>query len=357
MKTIGIVSEYNPFHNGHRYLAETAKKELDADAVISVMSGNFTQRGEIASFDMYSRAAIACQNGIDLVLEIPPQFVLQSAEFYAMNGVSMLHRLGIVDYLAFGSESGNLFELQQAQKPDADFVKEQMKRGIPYAKAVGACDLLQSANNILGVEYLNALKKCHSDIIPYTVKRKSVSHNSTVPSGEFASASYIRNAIRNKERVSEYVPSLPDSQFVWEDAILPMLHYRLAHCSSQELSDIQNISEGLQNRILSTRGKDSFRDLIDAVKCKRYPETRIRRALYCILLDIKKSEELPCYTRVLAFSETGQKLLKHIKKSSELTVYSRITKADIYNNPQLQKEIFCNEIYSYAQQICKKGSV
>ena len=108
MKTIGIVSEFNPFHNGHRYLIETAKRELDAQAVVAVMSGNFTQRGEIASFDMHSRAQIACRNGVDLVLEIPPQFVLQSAEFYAFHSVYILNSLGIIDYLAFGSECGNI---------------------------------------------------------------------------------------------------------------------------------------------------------------------------------------------------------------------------------------------------------
>ncbi|MBQ7792032.1 MAG: nucleotidyltransferase family protein, partial [Clostridia bacterium] len=108
MKTVGIVSEFNPFHNGHKHLVEVAKKSLDADAVVAVMSGNFTQRGEIASFDMYARAEIACQNGVDLVLEIPPQFVLNSAQYYAFYSVYILEMLGIIDHLAFGSECGNL---------------------------------------------------------------------------------------------------------------------------------------------------------------------------------------------------------------------------------------------------------
>lgn len=134
-----------------------------------------------------------------------------------------------------------------------------------------------------------------------------------------------------------------------------MLNYRLSLGNGQDLSDIQNISEGLQNRILSARGKESFRELIDSIKCKRYPETRIRRALYCILLDIKKSDQLPNYTRVLAFTETGRKLLKELKKTTNIKLYSRITKADILENSQLQKELFCNEIYHLAEQICKGG--
>ena len=355
MKTIGIVSEYNPFHNGHRYLIETAKRELDAEAVVAVMSGNFTQRGEIASFDMHARAEIACQNGVDLVLEIPPQFVLNSAEFYAYHSVYILNSLGIIDFLAFGSECGELSKLKDVNKPNQCNFKERMKSGITYAKAIGDNPLLQSANNILGVEYLSALQKLNSSMIPYTVKRKGVSHDEMATCEEFASASYIRKALQKGTDVSAYVPQLPQSDPVWEDALMPMLNYRLAWDCQNDLSNIQNISEGLHNRILTARGKESFSDLIDAVKCKRYPSTRIRRALYSILLDLKKTNELPQYTRVLAFSETGKSLLKTMKKTADIKVYSRITKSDISENSQLQKEIFCNELYRMAQQICNGG--
>ncbi|MBQ7951077.1 MAG: nucleotidyltransferase family protein [Clostridia bacterium] len=355
MKTVGIVSEYNPFHNGHQYLVETSKRELDAQAVVAVMSGNFTQRGEIAFFDMYSRAQVACENGFDLVLEIPPQFVLTSAEFYAYYSVYILHQLGIVDYLAFGSECGDIDELKHVKKKDVNSMKAQMKSGVTYAKAVGDSPLLQSANNILGAEYLNALQKLQSPIIPYTIKRKGVSHDEMTTCEQFASASYIRKQLRDGADVLNFLPRLPDANPVWEDALIPMLNYRLALDCRNDLSDIQNISEGLQNRILSSRGKETFRDMIDAIKCKRYPETRIRRALYSILLDLKKTNELPQYTRVLAFNETGQKLLKKMKKTAEIKIYSRITKTDIATNIQLQKELFCNEIYRLAQQHCNGG--
>lgn len=355
MKTVGIVSEFNPFHNGHKHLIDTTKKSLDADAVIAVMSGNFTQRGEIASFDMHSRAEIACQNGVDLVLEIPPQFVLNSAQFYAYHSVYLLHALGMVDYLSFGSESGNLKELLALPKPDIKTVKNKMKSGISYAKAVGDSYLLQSANNILGREYLNALQQLHSPMIPFTIKREAVAHDATAPSGNFASASYIRQAMKDGGDVSAFVPSLPDSAPVLEESLLPMLNYRLACGREHGFSKIQNISEGLEHRILAARGKENFQDLIDAVKCKRYPQTRIRRALYSILLEIEKSEEAPNYTRVLAFTETGQKLLKKARKTASVTIYSRIKKPDIFQNRQLQKELFCNEIFKLAQQLSKRG--
>ncbi len=355
MKTVGIVSEFNPFHNGHKHLVETTKKALNADAVVAVMSGNFTQRGEIASFDMYSRAEIACQNGVDLVLEIPPQFVLNSAQFYAYYGVYLLNALGVVDYLSFGSECGNLEALHNLPKPDICAVKNKMKTGVSYAKAVGESDLLQSANNILGREYLNALQKLQSPITPFTVKREAVAHDATVPSGNFASASYIRQAIRKGIDVSSYVPALPDSEPIFEESLLSMLNYRLTCGSQQDFSNIQNISEGLEHRILASRGKESFQELIDAIKCKRYPQTRIQRALYSILLGIEKSNELPNYTRVLAFTKTGQKLLKKARKTATIKLYSRITKQDIATNHQLQKELFCNEIFMLAKQMSKRG--
>ena len=136
-----------------------------------------------------------------------------------------------------------------------------------------------------------------------------------------------------------------------------MLNYRLAQGNTEEFSQIQNISEGLEHRMISARGKETFDELISTIKCKRYPHTRIRRALYSILLDLKKTEELPCYTRVLAFTEQGQKLLRIIRKNSPLKVYSRITKADVAENSQLQKELFFKEIFNLAEQMSKRGSI
>ena len=195
MKTVGIVSEYNPFHNGHKYHALESKKQLNADGVIAVMSGNFTQRGEIALFDMHSRAEIAVKNGVDLVLEIPPQFVLNSAEFYAYYSVYILQMLGVVDYLSFGSECGDLSQLESCEKPDAETIKMQMKSGITYGKAISDSLISQMPNNILGIEYLHALRKLKSHIIPFTVERKAVQHCAQTPVGSFASASWIRRIL------------------------------------------------------------------------------------------------------------------------------------------------------------------
>lgn len=350
MKTVGIIAEYNPFHNGHQYHVNETKKQLNADCVIAMMSGNFTQRGEIALFDMYSRAEIAIKNGVDLVLEIPPQFVLNSAEFYAYYGVYLLHQLGVVDYLSFGSECGDLSKLQSYRKPSSDMVKAQMKSGISYGKAVGTSPVSQTPNNILGIEYLHALDSLKSNIIPFTLARKAVEHTAENPVGHFASASWIRKQLHEGKTVAHYVSSLPDVLPAVEEALFPLLQYCLIMGSEEELSYINNISEGLENRILANRNAVSFSDLIAKIKCKRYPETRIRRALYSILLNLKKTNELPSYTRVLAYNETGQKMLRNIKQQSSIPVFSRITKKDIFSYPQLQKELLCNEIYEMAKK-------
>ncbi len=351
MKTVGIVSEYNPFHNGHKHHISETRKQLDADGVIAVMSGNFTQRGEIALFDMHSRAEIAVKNGVDLVLEIPPRFVLNSAEFYAYYSVYLLHRLGVVDYLSFGSECGDLNTLRNCKKNDIDTIKEQMKSGISYGKAVSDSVISQTPNNILGIEYLHALKQLKSDIIPFTIARKAVEHGAEAPVGNFASASWIRKQIAEGNSVSEFVSEIPRTTPVFEDKLFPLFQYRLITATHEDLQKINNISEGLENRILANRDAKSFSDLIAKIKCKRYPETRIRRALYSLLLNLEKSAELPTYTRVLAYNETGQKLLREIRKKSDFPVFSRITKKDIFTHPQLQKELSCNELYELAKKI------
>ena len=354
MKTIGIVAEFNPFHNGHQYLIDTAKKALGAECVVAVMSGNFTQRGEIASFDMYSRADVASRNGVDLILEIPPQFVLNSAQYYAYYSVYILEQLGCIDYLVFGSECGDLSQLQALQNPDRQTLKIRMKTGITYAKAISDSHLLNSANNILAKEYLSALQTLHSDMIPFTVKRIGVSHNEKNPNGAFASASYLRQKIRSKVDISQYLPEIPNGTPISENCILPILKYKLASASEDEMMAINNITEGLHRRMKAAREQDIFEELIGAIKCKRYPETRIRRALYCLLLDMKKFDELPSYTRVLAFSNRGKTLLRTMKKTALLPLFSRITQKDIRNHEQLRQELFANEIFSLIQNLSRK---
>ena len=346
MKTAGIVAEYNPFHNGHKYHIEKTREKLKCDCIVAVMSGNFTQRGDTAIFDMYKRAEIAVKNGVDLVLSIPPQFVLQSAQYYAYNAVYILNALTKIDFLSFGSEIGDIDKLKNEISIVGSF-KETMKTGATYAKALST-DILKSPNNILGVEYLRALRKLDSSIIPYTIKRNKVEHNDRNSVGGFAPASFLREMLRNNEDISKFVPELIAGNPVFEDKIADLLNYRLIIGDELDFENFANISEGLNNRILKCTGEKSIREFIDKIKCKRYTETRIRRALYSIVLNIKKEEltALPAYTRILAMTKTGQKYISSIRKTRQIEVYSNLTKPIIYNNLQLKKELAINKIYS-----------
>jgi len=275
---------------------------------------------------------------------------LNSAEFYAYYSVYLMNQLGIVDYLSFGSECGDLSQLSAYRPTDADSLRKQLKTGVSYAKAISSSALAEKPNNVLGIEYLRALKKLKSDIQPFTVLRKAVEHHSQKPTQQFASASWIRSQIRDGNSITAFLPNLPNSTPVFEERVFPLLKYRLIMGQNEELSNFNAISEGLQNRILANRNAESFSELIAKIKCKRYPETRIRRALYSLLLNLKKNEEPPTYTRVLAFNDTGKKLLREIKKKSEISVLSRITKKDVYNHPQLQMELYCNEVYDFIKK-------
>jgi len=349
MKTVGIIAEYNPFHNGHKYHIEKTRQTLDCDCVVAVMSGNFTQRGDSAIFDMYKRAEAATENGVDLVLSIPPQHVLQSAQYYAYNAVYILNSLGGIDYLSFGSECGDIEKLNREISISPDF-HNKIKTGVTYARAVST-DLLREPNNTLGVEYLRALEKLNSNIIPFTIKRNKVEHNGKNPVDNYASASFLRNMMKNKEDISNFIPSKIDLSPTLEDKIINLLNYRLSLGDEFDFANHANISEGLNNRILKYR-ESTIEKFIEKIKCKRYTETRIRRALYSIILDIKKEDikAPPTYTRILSMTEAGRKFLNNIRKTRQIEVYSNLTKPIIYENPQLKKELVINEIYKQLEE-------
>ena len=347
MKIAGIVCEYNPFHNGHKYHIEETKRITGSDGIIAVMSGNFVQRGEISLYSRELRAQTACENGADLVLLIPPRFVLRSAQFYAYNAIYILNSLGIVDFLSFGSECGSIEMLETALNTDTAMLKNRLNVGVGYAAAIGTNEILKSPNNILGVEYLRALKELSSGIKPVTLGRNSAQHDEMQAFGKFASASYIRGLAKNGEDFSAFVPKNADydgQKMISTDKLWDLISYRLKLGRHDNFENILNISEGLNNRIQKFADLKSFSDCVDAVSCKRYPKARVRRALLSILLDLEKSDEPPAYTRVLAANETGKKILAQLRKTAKIPILNRITKKDLYNIPFLAEEIKVNRI-------------
>lgn len=326
MKVAAVISEFNPFHNGHKYLIKKIKSE-HADCVVAIMSGNFVQRGEIAIIDKYDRAKAALQGGCDLVVELPTVFALSSAERFAKGGVQIADALN-ADILCFGAENEDVTKLSQIADTfsDEDFktaLKDNLSNGDYYAKAVSKAieltlskehsDMLSGANNTLAVEYIKALKS--TNISPVAIKRLGAQHDSDITFENISSATNIRNLIRSNENYSDFtdilIPDYTDMKEL-ETAIL----YKLRTMSKDEIENLPDVSEGLHNRIFEcARNSNSLEEFYDNLKTKRYTLSRLRRIVMCAILGITK--ELNSYdtqyVRVLGMNKVGATLLKNCK--------------------------------------------
>ena len=391
MKTVGIIAEYNPFHNGHKYHIQASKETCGAEYAVCVMSGSFVQRGEPAIYDKWSRAKMAVMNGADLVLELPVVYSCQPAEIFALGGIKLLNGLGIVDYLCFGSELGHtdtlcrLSELLSTEPDDFKLhLKKHLERGVSYPKAISSAlssflgdsesnyidDILKSPNNILGIEYIKSLMLYKSNIKPVAVKRIVSEYNDMHIKTDIASATAIRNEIR-REGLNENVRmALPQSTIdiieegkaseknpvVLED-FSDILLYKLRTMEISEFRKYLNVREGIEYRLKKYASCcTSCEELIEAVKTKRYTRTYIQRLLCHIMLGINRNDVVtaknihcPAYIRILAFNDKGKLLLKSIK---EKTSYTIITKAADFrsSNPAVKRifelDILSTDIYS-----------
>ena len=377
MSNIAIICEYNPFHNGHKFQIETHKKKLSADGVICIMSGNFVQRGAPAVCDKWKRAEMALSGGADLVIELPAVFATQSAERFGYGAVLLADKLGVVDYLSFGCECDDLSLLKRSAKSvcDEDVKRktaELLKSGISYpvARKEAAGEefgkVLDEPNNILAIEYLKALSKIDSKIIPAPLKREGCAHDSEETEGEFASASYLRNCVLNEMSVTEFMPEacadILKKADVFKDkkALDSIITYLLRTKSAQELSQISDMAEGLENRFIeAAKMFSSFDEISEFVKTKRYTKTRIDRILINILLSITKEDikKEPCYVRVLGFNEKGREILSAIKKKADIPIITKVKDAHLspVGEQMLKKDIYATDIYSLILSNGKSG--
>ncbi len=351
MKITGIIAEYNPFHNGHKFQIENT----DADATVVVMSGNFVQRGAPAIWNKWKRAEYAVKNGADLVLELPCDFDVASAERFAYGGVFILNSLNLIDTITFGAENNlselqrTLNELSKASIPDLMSESDGLSYHEARNLAVSDKTLLNKPNNILGIEYLKALKKLNSKILPTPILRTGVMHNDLTPDGNFASASFIRQEIVSKRDVKNYIPySVPNTKHITADDFYELICYKIL---SQNLSDIGEVREGIENRILKgVACCNSFDELVLFAKSKRFTYTSVSRMLIQILLNLKKSElcDKPQYTRVLGANEKGREILAKARKSSEIPI---ITKgSDAKDIPEFNLDVRAGNIYSLIEK-------
>ena len=362
LKTVGIVAEFNPFHNGHARFIEHLRDPLGpvhATHIVAVMSGNFVQRGEPAILSKYDRVKAALAGGVDLVIELPTPWVLQSAEHFAKGSISLLNALQVVDILAFGSECGDteiLNKISQTMQTDKyqSLLRYHIPGGISYAQAqqkaleeilgTKTASILEQPNNTLGIEYLKALHSLNSPIQFYTKKREGVEHDSQKPLGDLASASYIRNLLRENHYVNA-LPFIPgETRDILNEAIKEgfcpssienserALLYKLRQMSPEDFLNFPGISEGLENRFYEAVQKSAtVKELLDTCKTKRYPLTRLQRILWCAYLDISKEDTkgLPPYIRPLGATEAGMDLLRLAKKKGcTLPVISRVSKVE-----------------------------
>ena len=371
MKTAGIICEYNPFHFGHTKQIKSTRETLGEDSgVICVMSGNFVQRGDFAVFNKHARAEAAIRCGGDLVIELPSPYALLSAEGFAAAGVHILDSIGICDYIAFGSESGDIGALREAAEAivtdEADtLIREWSGKGLSYAlarqKAADALlgersPIFSSPNNVLGIEYLKAISASGSSLIPMTVKRTGAAHDSE--SG--CSASAIRKLLlggRGRQVTQEDAPrGVPGKQRgdapLRSDPLWEFMPYNATVVYMNEISagrgpvsmkacelammsrlraikdfaKIPGASEGLDHRFLRyAAAEPTVGAILEKVKTKRYAMSRLRRMLMCACLgiDAEDTVEPPPYIRVLAMNNVGMKLLRAARKKTQAPIITK----------------------------------
>lgn len=361
---VGIIAEYNPFHNGHAYHLAKSKELARADYVIAVISGNFVQRGNVSLLNKWDKANMALTNGADLVIELPTIYSISSAENFAYGAVKILDSLKIVDYISFGSELADMEILDQfaevLYKEPQKFINllnHELSKGLSFPKARENAllmylndirkysNVLSSPNNILAIEYLKALKKFKSNIKPIAVKRTGSGYNDLEIANNFASATAIRKKIidNTPAGLSKLMPSnsyrvlynsIQKGHFVKDlKAFEKEILYTLRKMSLKEIENLPDVSEGLEHNIKNAANScNNLDEFMNIIKTKRYTNTRIQRILLYALLgitkdDMKQSIKSQPYIRVLGMNKKGKDLISVITRSNpDLKIITSVKK-------------------------------
>ena len=358
MKSVGIICEYNPFHNGHLYHINKIKEMFPEHNIILVLSPSFTERGEISILNKFDKTKIALEYGVDLVVELPFLFATQSADIFATGAISILNHLKC-DYLVFGSESNNVDDLimlanTQLNKNYDKLVKKYLDSGINYPTAMSKAlkELtnieIKNPNDLLGLSYVKEIIKNNYNIKPITIQRTNDYHNLKVK-GKIVSASAIRNLISNKKNIKKYVPTLTYkliNKNNFSEKLFNLLKYKII--STKDLSIYQTVDEGIENRINKyIINSNSLDELIKNIKTKRYTYNKISRMFIHILCDFTKEEANKfnniSYIRVLGFNNKGKLYLSKIKKDIDIPI---ITNPKNYNIDMLNLEHRITNIYN-----------
>lgn len=411
MRTVGIIAEYNPFHTGHEYHIRKARELSGADYVIVVMSPDFVQRGEPAVFDKYTRTRMALQGGADLVIELPVCYATGSAEYFAEGATALLDSLGTVNTLCFGGESDDISLFQniadiliQDPKEYTDLLRSFLKQGMTYPQArcqalshylknqtsdssssallpdqcklpdlETVTDFLSTPNNILGIEYCKALKKIGSSIKPLPLKRQGNGYNSSSLEGIYCSATAVRNSICNSFRnqnepisssdMDPFRKYIPESNHVtFASAVrtplnsghfLPYLYQKFL--SADDFSSVLDISSDLSDRLRSNRFKCigiSYEELVSLLKTRQITESRIRRALLHLILNIEektvesfRTEGIVFYAHVMGFKKSASPLLHELKQQTQIPFITKTSSAE-KNLSETAKKMWKQDFYA-----------
>lgn len=380
MKTVGIIAEFNPFHNGHAYLIEKARELTNADHVIVVMSGNFVQRGAPAFMDKFTRTAIALENNVDLVLELPVCYSMSSAAYFATGAVATLDKLNVVDYLCFGCENDDLDLLNliadiiiDEDECYSEALQSYLKTGMSFSRSrenaiIKSLSLrgvnmsseelsliISSPNSILAIEYIIAMRKSESKMVPVPIKRLDKGYHSSDLDGHFASASAIRKLFGGKsiftfnnvkETLSDIVPAncmeLLENEYkktypIVSDDFSPLVGNELikARYNNTEINNLFDITDDLANRITNLSGSyEAFDSFVNTCNSSIFTSSRISRILFYLLFNYTKDdyftfkdEGYVYYFRVLGFNKAHNSLLTEIKTNSDIPLITKISNA------------------------------
>lgn len=339
MKVVGLITEYNPFHYGHHYHIQKAKELTNADVVIVVMSGNHVQRGEVAIIDKWTRASIALDHDVDLVIELPFVYAIQSADYFASGAVDLLSKIGCTD-IVFGSEQGNIetfYEIARSVKENREeynqLVKDAMSSGTSY---VDSCNQalstllhksIETPNDLLGLSYVKAAVDHDLSLQMHCIQRTNDFHSKTIQ--PISSATAIRHGLKNNLDIEHTLPNYPSYQkeLYYFEQYFPYLKYKLLTTPNHELKNIHLVEEGIENLLLKNiTTSHSMEEFVNSLTSKRYTKTRIQRMILHILMnntskEIKDAMQVD-YVRILGMNQNGKQYLNKIKKDCDYQLVS-----------------------------------
>lgn len=338
MNSVGIICEYNPFHNGHLYHINEIKKLYDDSIIVLILSGNFTERGDVSIIDKWKKVKIAKEAGIDLIIELPFPFATSSADYFAYGAVTLLEKLK-VDKLVFGSETDNIDDLKEIAKcqiNNEDFeklVKVYSKFGYNYPTAISNAvyDLtgkkVDTPNDLLGISYIKTILENNYEIEPITIKRTNDYHDKEIK--DISSATAIREALKRNEDIAKCIPSFVKpylTELHFKEDYFKYLKYKII--TENDLTIYEGVTEGIDQKLKKVINNSySYEELIENIKSKRYTYNKISRMLLHILVGYTKKQQSEMnkieYIRILGFNEKGKKYLNKIKKETDIPIISK----------------------------------